>query len=151
MEISLQFMEIIPSINDIKTSKNDKISLLLTFENSKVVISNLEKNILKQDITLLHIKKYNKQLNYPLIKISILKNSNIIGFLDFILSNESKWLNISSVFNNFPNFKIFIQCIIQIQNKQNKNKINSTFNNSEKNFSQISIITKKIYFSFKII
>ena len=77
-------MEIIPSINDIKTSQNDKISLLLTFENSKVVISNLEKNILKQDITLLHIKKYNKQLNYPLIKISILKNSNIIGFLYFI-------------------------------------------------------------------
>ena len=57
MDIRLQFMEIIPSINDIKTSQNDKISLLLTFENSKVVISNLEKNILKQDITLLHIKK----------------------------------------------------------------------------------------------
>ena len=141
MEISLQFMEIIPSINDIKTSKNDKISLLLTFENSKVVISNLEKNILKQNITLLHIKNYNKQLNYPLIKISILKNSNIIGFLDFIPSNESKWLNISSVNNNYPNFKIFIQCIIQIKNK---NKINSIFNNSEKNFSQNNIITKKI-------
>ena len=62
-------MEIIPSINDIKTSQNDKISLLLTFENSKVVISNLEKNILKQDITILHINKYNKKLNYPLIKI----------------------------------------------------------------------------------
>ena len=144
MDIRLQFMEIIPSINDIKTSLNDKISLLLTFENSKVVISNLEKNILKQDITLLHIKKYNKQLNYPLIKISILKNSNIIGFLDFIPSNESKWVNISSVFNNMPNFKIFIQCMIQIKNKQNKKKINSTGNNSEKNFSQCNIITKKI-------
>ncbi len=101
MEISLQFMEIIPSINDIKTSKNDKISLLLTFENSKVVISNLEKNILKQDITILHINKYNKKLNYPLIKISILKNSNIIGFLDFIPSNESKWLNISNEYLYF--------------------------------------------------
>ena len=137
-------MEIIPSINDIKTSQNDKISLLLTFENSKVVISNLEKNILKQDITILHINKYNKKLNCPLIKISILKNSNIIGFLDYIPSNESKWLNISSVFNNIPNFKIFIQCIIQIKNKSNKNKINSPFNNSEKNFSQKNLTTKKI-------
>ena len=138
MEIKLQFIETFPSIKEIKGSQNDIISLLLLFENSKAGIPNLEKNIIKQEITLLTIQNYN-QINPPLIKITILKNSSIIGFTDFYPFNDIKWINISNILNNFPNFKINIKCSFRnIKNKGNKNKINSPLNKSEKNSSNIS-------------
>ena len=137
MEIKLQFIETFPSIKEIKGSQNDIISLLLLFENSKAGIPNLEKNIIKQEITLLTIQNYN-QINPPLIKITILKNSSIIGFTDFFPFNDIKWINISNILNNFPNFKINIKCSFRnIKNKGNKNKINSPLNKSEKKSSNI--------------
>ncbi len=142
MEIKLQFIETFPSIKEIKASQNDIISLLLLFENSKAGIPNLEKNIIKQEITLLTIQNYN-QINPPLIKITILKNSSIIGFTDFFPFNDIKWINISNILNNYPNFKINIKCSFRnIKNKGNKNKINSPLNKSEKISSNIS--SKKI-------
>ena len=40
MEIKIQFLEIIPSINDIKTNSNDVFSMLILYDSFKIIISN---------------------------------------------------------------------------------------------------------------
>ena len=41
MEIKLQFLETNPSINEIKTSSNDIISILILYKSFKIVVPNL--------------------------------------------------------------------------------------------------------------
>jgi hypothetical protein len=114
MEIKLQFLETNPSINDIKTSSNDIISILILYDSFKIVIPNLEKNISKKEISCINILNVLKK-STP-IKLSIFKNSNLIGLCEFNPFNDTKWINISNTSNNlnenklFINFKINVKC-----------------------------------------
>jgi hypothetical protein len=126
MEIKLQFLETNPSINDIKTSSNDIISILILYESFKIVIPNLEKNISKKEISCINILNVFKK-SIP-IKLSFFKNSNLIGLCEFYPFNDTKWINISNISNNqneyklFINFKINIKCAMIKNNRNIKEK-----------------------------
>ena len=51
MEIKLQFLETIPSINNMKNSLNDIVSILILYDSHKIIVPNFEKNINKKEIT----------------------------------------------------------------------------------------------------
>ena len=126
MEIKLQFLETNPSINDIKTSSNDIISILILYDSFKIVIPNLEKNISKKEISCINILNVLKK-STP-IKLSIFKNSNLIGLCEFNPFNDTKWINISNTSNNlnenklFINFKINVKCSMIKNNRNIKEK-----------------------------
>ena len=126
MEIKLQFLETNPSINDIKTSSNDIISILILYDSFKIVIPNLEKNISKKEISCINILNAFKK-STP-IKLSLFKNSNLIGLCEFSPFNDIKWINISNTSNNqneyklFINFKINIKCAITKNNRNIKER-----------------------------
>ena len=145
MEIKLQFLETNPSINDIKTSSNDIISILILYDSFKIVIPNLEKNISKKEISCINILNVLKK-STP-IKLSIFKNSNLIGLCEFSPFNDIKWINISNTSNNqneyklFINFKINIKCAITKNNRNIKERKSNNLTpkkKKEKNLQQTS-------------
>ena len=145
MEIKLQFLETNPSINDIKTSSNDIISILILYDSFKIVIPNLEKNISKKEISCINILNVLKK-STP-IKLSIFKNSNLIGLCEFNPFNDTKWINISNTSNNlnenklFINFKINVKCSMIKNNRNIKEKKHNNLtpkNKKEKTLHQTS-------------
>ena len=72
MEIKIQFLEIIPSINDIKTNSNDVFSMLILYDSFKIIISNFEKNLFKKEISTISVQN-NIKKTIP-IKLSLFKN-----------------------------------------------------------------------------
>ncbi len=145
MEIKLQFLETNPSINDIKTSSNDIISILILYDSFKIVIPNLEKNISKKEISCINILNAFKK-STP-IKLSLFKNSNLIGLCEFSPFNDIKWINISNTSNNqneyklFINFKINIKCAITKNNRNIKERKSNNLTpkkKKEKNLQQTS-------------
>ena len=145
MEIKLQFLETNPSINDIKTSSNDIISILILYDSFKIVIPNLEKNISKKEISCINILNAFKK-STP-IKLSIFKNSNLIGLCEFNPFNDTKWINISNTSNNlnenklFINFKNNVKCSMIKNNRNIKEKKHNNLtpkNKKEKTLHQTS-------------
>ena len=152
MEIKIQFLEIIPSINDLKTNSNDVFSMLILYDSFKIIISNFEKNLFKKEISTISVQN-NFQKTIP-IKLSLFKNSNIIGMSEFNPANETKWINISNTANNqnenklFSNLKINIKVsIIKSSKINNPKKISNNLTKKEKIVSSASqnLIQRKLY------
>ena len=152
MEIKLQFLETIPSINDIKNSINDIFSILILYDSVKIIIPNFEKNINKKEITSLNIQHFKKSIP---INIFIFKNSNLFGICEFIPFNETKWIDIKKTNTNnlnenkILNLKINIKSIMIKSVKNNYKKANPLLNskNKKENISSSSNNIKEQLFS----
>ena len=152
MEIKLQFLETIPSINDIKNSINDIFSILILYDSVKIIIPNFEKNINKKEITSLNIQHFKKSIP---INIFIFKNSNLFGICEFIPFNETKWIDIKKTNTNnlnenkILNLKINIKSIMIKSVKNNYKKTNPLLNskNKKENISSSSNNIKEQLFS----
>ena len=97
MEIKIQFLEINPSINEMKTSTTDNFSVLLLYDILKIIIPNLEKNMNKKEISTFNVLNLKKSVS---IKLYFFKNSSLIGISEFTPFNEIKWINVSNSTNN---------------------------------------------------
>ncbi len=154
MEIKLQFLETIPSINHMKNSINDIFSILILYDCIKIIIPNLEKNINKKEITSLNIQNFKKSIP---INIFIFINSNLFGVCEFIPFNDIKWIDIKKTNNNtnnlnenkILNLKINIKSIMIKNVKNNLKKTNPFINsmNKKENISSSSNNIKEQLFS----
>ena len=154
MEIKLQFLETIPSINNMKNSLNDIVSILILYDSHKIIVPNFEKNINKKEITSLIIQNFKKTIP---INIFIFLNSNLFGVCEFIPFNDSKWIDIKKTNNNINNInenkiinlKIYIKSIMIKNVKNNNKKSNSllTSKNKKENITSSSNNIKEQFFS----
>ena len=154
MEIKLQFLETIPSINNMKNSLNDIVSILILYDFHKIIVPNFEKNINKKEITSLIIQNFKKTIP---INIFIFLNSNLFGVCEFIPFNDSKWIDIKKTNNNINNInenkiinlKIYIKSIMIKNVKNNNKKSNSllTSKNKKENITSSSNNIKEQFFS----
>ena len=154
MEIKLQFLETIPSINNMKNSLNDIVSILILYDSHKIIVPNFEKNITKKEITSLIIQNFKKTIP---INIFIFLNSNLFGVCEFIPFNDSKWIDIKKTNNNINNInenkiinlKIYIKSIMIKNVKNNNKKSNSllTSKNKKENITSSSNNIKEQFFS----
>ena len=123
MEIKIQFLEINPTINEMKTSTTVNFSILLLYDIIKIIIPNLEKNMNKKEISTFNALNLKKSVS---IKLYFFKNSRLIGISEFTPFNEIKWINVSNSTNNqnennnLLKLKVNIKCST-LRNRKNTN------------------------------
>ena len=98
MEVKIQILTIIPSIKELKENSLDIISILINYESNlnQFCIPNLEKAILNKEVFCYKIP-LNNHIPILNIKLSLMKNSSIISSTNFILTNETKWINLFKI------------------------------------------------------
>ena len=120
MEVQIQILTIIPSIKELKENSLDIISILISYDSNfnQFCIPNLEKAILNKEVFCYKIP-LNNHIPILNIKLSLMKNSSIISSTNFILTNETKWINLFKIneginHNQKNNFliKLHLKCKI---------------------------------------
>ena len=98
MEVKIQILTIIPSIKELKENSLDIISILINYDSNFIqfYIPNLEKAILNKEVFCYKIP-LNNHIPILNIKLSLMKNSSIISSTNFILTNETKWINLFKI------------------------------------------------------
>ena len=128
MEVKIQILTIIPSIKELKENSLDIISILINYESNlnQFCIPNLEKAILNKEVFCYKIP-LNNQIPILNIELSLMRNSSIISSTNFILTNETKWINLFKIneginHNQKNNFLIKIHLKCKILNYLNLNE-----------------------------
>ncbi len=128
MEVKIQILTIIPSIKELKENSLDIISILINYESNlnQFCIPNLEKAILNKEVFCYKIP-LNNQIPFLNIELSLMRNSSIISSTNFILTNETKWINLFKIneginHNQKNNFLIKIHLKCKILNYLNLNE-----------------------------
>ena len=117
MEVKIQILTIIPSIKELKENPFDIISIIINYDsnNNQFCISNVEKAILNKEIFSYKIL-LNNQIPILNIKLSLMRNSSIISSTNFILTNETKWINLFKI-NEGINHNQKNNCLIKLHLK----------------------------------
>jgi hypothetical protein len=121
MEVKIQLLAIIPSVKELKENSSDIISIVFFYENNQFYFNNIEKAISNKEnkIFKVIIKNQIPSLN---MKISLIRNSDIISSSNFIISNDSKWITLTKVKScfNYQKNNSLIKIHLKCQTKNNR-------------------------------
>jgi hypothetical protein len=116
MEICVQIIDINPSISQLKTNKNDIISLILFDDETSEVIINLDKFIKKKDTLNFIIKNIDNNSSIKIKCTLVLNIKDILGVSEFLpKSNGIDLIQVNFVTNITEGNKITKQIYNTIQ------------------------------------